>query len=65
MRFLLGVIVGIGLTVGGAYLYDSGPATEGPTATAARPMVNWDIVDKNWERASTRLRREWDRLAAK
>jgi hypothetical protein len=66
MRFLLGVIVGIGLTVGGAYLYDSSrPTTEGSTATAARPMVNWDVVDKNWERASTRVRREWDRLAAK
>jgi hypothetical protein len=65
MRFLLGIIVGIGLTIGGAYLYDSGTATEGSTATAARPMVNWDVVDRNWDRATSRVRREWDRLAAK
>lgn len=65
MRFLLGIIVGIGLTIGGAYLYDSGRATDASTATAARPMVNWDVVDKNWDSATSRVRREWDRLAAK
>ncbi len=65
MRFLLGIIVGIGLTIGGAYLYDSRTATDVSNARAARPMVNWDVVDANWERATSRLRREWDRLAAK
>jgi hypothetical protein len=65
MRFLLGIIVGIGLTIGGAYLYDSRTATEGSNARAARPLVNWDVVDANWERATSRVRREWDRLAAK
>jgi hypothetical protein len=66
MRFLLGIVVGIGLTVGGTYLYDSwGARDASATAPAARPMVNWDVVDKNWERATTRMRKEWDRLAAK
>jgi hypothetical protein len=66
MRFLLGIIVGIGFTVGGAYLYDSlGTRDTSSTATAARPMVNWDVVDTNWQRATSRVRREWDRLAAK
>ena len=66
MRFLLGIIVGIGLTIGGAYLYDSmGTTDPAANATAARPMVNWDVVDRNWQRASSRVRQEWDRLAAK
>ena len=67
MRLLLGIIIGIGLTVGGAYLYDSfgGPTDNASGATAARPMVNWDVVDKNWQRATSRVKREWDRLAAK
>ena len=65
MRFLLGIIVGIGLTIGGAYLYDGWTAPSGSNATATRPMVNWDVVDANWGRATSRLRREWDRLAAK
>ncbi len=66
MRFLLGIIVGIGITVGGAYLYDGFAAgnASGPEASS-RPMVNWDVVDKNWDRATTRVRKEWDRLAAK
>jgi hypothetical protein len=66
MRFLLGVLVGVGLTVGAAYLYDSrNTADASSNATAARPMVNWDVVDRNWERATSRVRREWDKLAAK
>jgi hypothetical protein len=64
MRFLLGVVVGIGLTIGGAYLYD-GAATDATTTATARPMVNWDVMDAKLERATSRLRREWDRLAAK
>lgn len=63
MRFLLGIIVGIGLTIGGAYLYDSRGASDA-TSAAARPMVNWDVVDMNWQRATSRVREEWDRLAA-
>ena len=66
MRFLLGVFVGIGLTVGAAYLYDSrNTADASSNATAARPMVNWDVVDRNWQRATSRVRQEWDKLAAK
>jgi hypothetical protein len=67
MRFLLGIIVGIGLTVGGTYLFDSWAVrgASDATASSARPMVNWDVVDKNWQRTTTRVRKEWDRLAAK
>ena len=68
MRFLLGTIFGICLTIGGAYIYDSrGTADISSTgaANASRPMVNWDVVDTNWKRATSRMRREWDRLAAK
>ena len=64
MRLLLGIIVGIGLTIGGAYLYDSA-TTPDASATPTRPMVNWDVVDRNWQRATSHVRREWDRLAAK
>ena len=43
MRLFFGIIFGIALTVGGAYVVDS---TAG--AGAAR-MVNWDVVTKNVE----------------
>lgn len=66
MRFLLGIFVGIGLTVGGAYLYDSWNTRDASEdAAAARPMVNWTVVERNWQSATARLRKEWDSLAAK
>jgi hypothetical protein len=43
MRLLIGIIVGSALTVGGAYVVDS--ASTGPDV---RPMVNWDVVGKNF-----------------
>lgn len=65
MRVLLGIILGAGLTVGGAYLYDSHNALEAANAPASvqRPLVNWDIVGTKWERLSTRARSEWSRVA--
>lgn len=35
MRFILGLIVGVVLTIGGAYLHDS------MDAGAVKPLVNW------------------------
>ena len=40
MRFILGVIVGMVLMLGSAYLHDSGMVRAGP----AQPFVNWDSV---------------------
>ena len=40
MRFILGVIIGAGLTVGSAYLNDTGRVKVGPP----QPIVNWDTL---------------------
>lgn len=65
MRVLLGIILGAFLTVGGAYLYDSHNALDAANATASaqRPMVNWDIVNTNWQHLTEKARSEWTRLA--
>jgi hypothetical protein len=65
MRLLLGIILGVVLTVGGAYLYDSTNATLATNAPAsvARPMVNWDVVGTKWGRLTERARTEWTRVA--
>ena len=64
MRVLIGIILGAVLTVGGAYLYDSHTSANAVTApAAARPMVNWDVVNTNWNRLTERARAEWTRLA--
>ncbi len=60
MRLILGVIVGIGLTVGGAYMHDS-PL---PAASNQR-LVNWDVAGQLSGWAVDRVREEWHRLTAK
>jgi hypothetical protein len=78
MRFFLGVILGILLTVGGAYTYDSitSRSANAPpvnrNATVAynqRPMVNWDVVSKDLDdlretlvEVGNRVQQEWKRL---
>jgi hypothetical protein len=53
MPILLGVILGVFLTVAGAFVYDTttGRAPNGlpPSAAGGRPpMVNWNVVSDNW-----------------
>jgi hypothetical protein len=65
MRLLFGIILGVLLTVGGAYLYDSHNALSADNATASvqRPLVNWDVVGTKWQHLTERARIEWTRHA--
>ena len=64
MRLLLGIVLGAFLTIGGAYLYDSHNALDAANSPASvqRPMVNWDIVNTNWQHLTEKARSEWSRL---
>jgi hypothetical protein len=70
-----GVILGVLLTVGSAYLYDSitGRATNTPPVKATssvandqRPMVNWDVVSRELNEGlnevGNRVQETWKRL---
>lgn len=59
MRLIFGIILGIALTVGGAYVVDS-MAT--PSA-GAKPMVNWDVVGKNFEAITSLAKEGWKKIA--
>ena len=70
MRLFLGILLGVFITIAGAYIYDS--MTVGTAATApgsrtevVRPMVNWDVVDQNWRAFTERVRHAWNRLVAR
>jgi hypothetical protein len=69
MRLLLGIILGVFLTVGFAYVYDASTTRSSePNAQAAvkqRPMVNWDVVSGNWQGWSLGVRNTWHKLAAR
>ncbi len=56
MRMLLGIVFGVLLTVGAAYVADS-------TATAGDArMVNWEVVNRNLQSAGQQVRTGWNRL---
>jgi hypothetical protein len=57
MRFIFGLIIGGALTVGGAYVADSMSGAE------AKPMVNWDVVAKNFDSVTALAREGWRKIA--
>jgi len=76
MPVLLGVILGVFITIAGAFVYDSstGRAANGLSAASAGgnpPMVNWDVVSEHWHGLETGLRnagadlqRGWKRVTS-
>jgi hypothetical protein len=55
MRFLLGVIIGALLTVGGAYIADS----RSDPLQGTR-MVNWTVVGERVDELTAGLQKVWD-----
>ncbi len=58
MRLILGMVLGALLLIAGAYYHDSmttSAVASGPGATDNRPMVNWDVVEANWNTVKVKL----------
>ena len=67
MPVLLGFILGVLVTIAGAYEYNSttGRAANGLSANSAggqAPMVNWTVVSDNWENLQTTVRAKAENL---
>ena len=60
MRLIFGFIVGVVLTIAGAYGYDS----RLPPSSNQR-LVNWDAATELSRWGMERARQEWDKLTAK
>ena len=54
MRLILGIILGVALTIGGAYVADK--------TSSAQPMVNWDVVSKNVDSLTALARDGWKKI---
>lgn len=68
MRLILGMILGALLLIAGAYYHDSmstSPVASGPSASQNRPMVNWDVVETNWNTFKVRVQEGWASLRAR
>jgi hypothetical protein len=69
MRVLLGIILGVFMTIGFAYVYDA--STNRPAELSAktgvehRSMVNWNVVSENWREWSLSVRNTWNKLATR
>jgi hypothetical protein len=76
MQTFVGIILGVFLTIGVAFLYDSstGRAVNGLAAGSTdghAPIVNWDVVRVGWGSVKLRLQegtvdveKGWKRIAA-
>jgi hypothetical protein len=63
MRILFGIVLGVILTVAGTYCYDVATgkavvASDRPQSPDMdnRPLVNWDVVDRDWHSLEANLR---------
>jgi len=70
MRVLFGIILGVALTIGVAFIADSwetDATTNGSSSTAVehRKMVNWDVVGENMRIARERMQQTWTRISHK
>ena len=62
MRMFFGIILGIILTIGAAYVTDTIRNTSGAEGTAERPVVNWDVVKDGIKAVSSTVQGGWARL---
>ena len=62
MRLVLGIVLGFFLTVGLAYVADTGRHAACPATVAGRPLVNWDEVNLRLRNISASLEAGWNRL---
>jgi hypothetical protein len=65
MRVVLGIILGCFLTVGLAYVADTGRHAACPPTVAGRPLVNWDEVNLRLRNISSAVEAGWDRISGR
>jgi hypothetical protein len=65
MRFLFGVIVGVLLTVGTAYVFDATRKTDASAGASERQMVNWDVVQTELKNLAGDIQDGWTRLTGR
>ena len=61
MRLILGMILGIALTVGVAYVSDTA-IKPGAAGIDSRPMVTWDVVGPNVDSVMATIKQGWTKL---
>jgi hypothetical protein len=71
MRLILGILIGIGITLGAAYVHDinlpgspsgSPDASQAAPDTAGKPVVNWDVLSAITRDQTAFIRTQWNKM---
>jgi hypothetical protein len=62
MNFLFGIIIGIVLTAGTAFIADSFATASVTTDETSRQIVNWDVAKERLHDSTAAIRVGWERL---
>lgn len=63
MRLLFGIILGVFITLGAAFLHDNNVPPDPPSAASAeRQIVNWDILGDVLRDQVAGIRRLWQQI---
>jgi hypothetical protein len=64
MPVFVGFILGVAVTILGAYMFDvaTGNAGNGMTASNQAPMVNWSVVENDWQVFEAHVRTTADNI---
>lgn len=67
MRFVFGLIVGVAVTLGAAYIHDANVGASSPGATpgattGSRQIVNWDVLNAITREQMAFLQAQWNKI---
>lgn len=70
MRLILGILIGIAITLGAFYVHDVNvPAASAssadpnqPAALSSRPIVNWDVLSATVHDQTAFIRTQWNKM---
>ena len=62
MNLLLGLVIGVLLTIGTAFIADAFTTGEVTSETCSKQIVNWDVAKERLHEFTASIQIGWDRL---
>lgn len=62
MNLFLGVVIGVLLTIGTAFIADAFTTAEVGSEACSRQIVNWDVAKERLHDSTASIQTGWDRL---
>ena len=64
MNLLLGIIVGMLLIIGTAFVADAFVTSDATSGNCSRQIVNWDVAKERLNETTSSIAAGWDRLTS-